>query len=100
LQTDEIAREPAHGSRASPDSECSACARQDLDDRRLSIVLALPQRRRMFVLLRFLRAKSTSEVAAILGCSEGTVKATLHQARRWCRARDPAEQDVASGSAR
>jgi RNA polymerase sigma-70 factor (ECF subfamily) len=49
-------------------------------------VLALPERQREVVLLRLIEGMSTSETARVLGCAEGTVKATLHQAMRNLRA--------------
>ncbi len=43
-------------------------------------VMELPERERDVVVLRMLRQRSTRETAEMLGCAEGTVKATLHHA--------------------
>jgi RNA polymerase sigma factor (sigma-70 family) len=45
-------------------------------------VLRLPVRQRAVVVLHYLDDLPVSEVAAVLGCSEGTVKTHLHRARR------------------
>jgi RNA polymerase sigma-70 factor (ECF subfamily) len=45
----------------------------------------LTPRQRAAVVLRYLADLSTRDVAAALGCAEGTVKATLHQALRKLR---------------
>jgi RNA polymerase sigma-70 factor (ECF subfamily) len=57
-----------------------AFALQELDDDRLSRVLALPPRRRAVVFARLLLGMSTSEAAVFLQCRPGTVKASLHAA--------------------
>ncbi len=44
-------------------------------------VLGLPARRRAMVLLRYVAGLKNTEIAAVLGISEGTVAATLSQAR-------------------
>lgn len=46
------------------------------------LVAALPPRQREIVVLRYYGDLSVAQVAAKAGCSPGTVKATLHQARR------------------
>lgn len=43
-------------------------------------VMELPERERGVVVLRMLEQRSTRETAEILGCAEGTVKASLHHA--------------------
>jgi RNA polymerase sigma factor (sigma-70 family) len=48
-------------------------------------VLALPERQREVLLLRLMEGLSTAETARRLGCAEGTVKASLHQATRKLR---------------
>ena len=48
-------------------------------------VLALPDRQRDVVLLRLVEGLSTAETARRLGCAEGTVKASLHQATQKLR---------------
>lgn len=42
----------------------------------------LSERQRAVVVLRYFESLSTTETAQMLGCREGTVKATLHQALR------------------
>lgn len=71
-------------------SEVEAYADDELHHARLSQILLLPPRRRSVVLLRLLTSKSTTEVASLLGCRPGTIKATVHQAKEWLRERDPA----------
>jgi RNA polymerase sigma-70 factor (ECF subfamily) len=43
-------------------------------------VAQLPARQRDTVVLRILEARTTRETAELMGCAEGTVKASLHQA--------------------
>jgi RNA polymerase sigma-70 factor (ECF subfamily) len=68
------------------DSEASE---QDLEeeqcreDVQLSLILALPLRRRLVTLLRLGFGYSVGETADMLGIRSGTVKATLHQAMEW-----------------
>jgi RNA polymerase sigma-70 factor (sigma-E family) len=45
-------------------------------------VRALPRRQAQVVALHYVDDRAVAEIAAILGCAEGTVKAHLHQARR------------------
>lgn len=42
----------------------------------------LPARQRAAVVLRYLGDLTVSDIAEVMGCAEGTVKATLHQALR------------------
>jgi RNA polymerase sigma-70 factor (ECF subfamily) len=52
-----------------------------LDALTLEVALdALTPRQRAVVVLRYLADLSTTDVAAVMGCAPGTVKATLHQA--------------------
>ena len=57
---------------------------------------ALPPRRRLVVFLRFFADLSYGEIADVVGISEGTVAATLHQARAALR--DALTEGVTSGS--
>ena len=55
------------------------------DVRRLDLrraIAALPERQRTTVFLHYYLDLPVSEVAAVLGCAEGTVKSALHDARR------------------
>lgn len=45
-------------------------------------LLALPQRQRAAIFLRYYLDLSEREIAAVLGCRQGTVKSTLHAARQ------------------
>lgn len=55
------------------------------DDLLREAVPALPDRQREVLLLRLVEGLSTAETARRLGCAEGTVKASLHQATRKLR---------------
>jgi RNA polymerase sigma-70 factor (ECF subfamily) len=68
----------------SPDDE----AEHSEDRRRLLESLAqLPDRQREALVLRFLEDLSVEQTADIMGCAEGTVKATVHQALKSMRNR-------------
>lgn len=54
--------------------------RMSLRDALTDAVLGLPDRQREVVLLRLVEGRTTADTAERLGCAEGTVKATLHQA--------------------
>jgi RNA polymerase sigma-70 factor (ECF subfamily) len=45
----------------------------------------LPPRQRCAIVLRYLADLTVADVAEVMGCAEGTVKATLHQALRNLR---------------
>jgi RNA polymerase sigma-70 factor (ECF subfamily) len=45
-------------------------------------VRALPRRQAQVVALHYIDDRPVADIAAILGCAEGTVKAHLHQARQ------------------
>jgi RNA polymerase sigma-70 factor (ECF subfamily) len=45
-------------------------------------VRALPRRQAQVVALHYVDDRAVADIAAILGCAEGTVKAHLHQARQ------------------
>ncbi|MEE4376513.1 MAG: RNA polymerase sigma factor [Candidatus Competibacteraceae bacterium] len=47
----------------------------------------LSERQRSVVVLRYFESLSTAETARMLGCREGTVKATLHQAMKVLKSR-------------
>jgi RNA polymerase sigma-70 factor, ECF subfamily len=51
-------------------------------DRFWSQVRALPPRQAQAVALHYLEDRPVREVAELMGCSEGTAKALLHQARQ------------------
>lgn len=63
------------------DSDPAKSAEHAEDCQRLTGVLeTLPDRQRETVVLRYLEQLSVRETAGLLGCAEGTVKATLNQA--------------------
>jgi len=70
--------EPPTDAAASPDHY------RDLDLERG--VRRLPPRERLAVALYYFLDLDTAETAAVMGCSTGTVKATLHHARARLRA--------------
>jgi RNA polymerase sigma factor (sigma-70 family) len=53
----------------------------------LDLLTGLNQRQRIAITLRYVQDLSESEIASVLGCRPGTVKSTLHRARRVLRAR-------------
>jgi RNA polymerase sigma-70 factor (ECF subfamily) len=59
---------------------------------------ALPPRRRLVIFLRYYADLSYSEIADVLGISEGTVAATLHEARAALR--DALTKGVTSSGSR
>jgi RNA polymerase sigma-70 factor (ECF subfamily) len=64
-------------------------------DRDLAEALAaLPTRQRLVVVLHYLLDLSVADVAREMGISDGTVKATLHQARASLRAKLEVIDDV------
>jgi RNA polymerase sigma-70 factor (ECF subfamily) len=72
------------------DGRPSAHSAIDADEQRsaLRAVLGdLPDRQREAVVLRFFEDLSVDETARVMGCAEGTVKATIHQAIRSLRKR-------------
>ncbi len=56
--------------------------RRDSADRVRLALMSLTERQRAAVVLRMLEGMSTKQAAEHMGCAEGTVKATLHQALR------------------
>jgi RNA polymerase sigma-70 factor (ECF subfamily) len=62
------------GEEASFDEEDAAVVHRALD--------ALDLRHREVLVLHFLEAMSLNEIAAVVGCAEGTVKSRLHYAKR------------------
>jgi len=51
-----------------------------LRDRLERAVLALPHRQRSAFVLRYVHGMGIAEIAQIMGCAQGTVKATVHKA--------------------
>jgi RNA polymerase sigma factor (sigma-70 family) len=65
-----VARFPEGREPVTPDATDEIARRAGL----LQALLALPLRQRATVILRYLEGMSERETAAVLGCSEGTVK--------------------------
>jgi RNA polymerase sigma-70 factor (ECF subfamily) len=57
-----------------------ALRRQELGDLATDYVMRLPPKQRLIVISRLVFGRTTSETARLMGCAEGTVKATLRQA--------------------
>ena len=54
--------------------------RHEAEDKLRQVVAGLPEKHQRVVLLRFFEDASLPEIAALLGCSVGTVKSRLHYA--------------------
>jgi RNA polymerase sigma factor (sigma-70 family) len=54
--------------------------RQEAADKLRQVIEGLPDKHQRVVLLRFFEDASLPEIAALLGCSVGTVKSRLHYA--------------------
>ncbi len=69
-----------------------ATARVDLRDALVRLLLQLPPRQRTVIVLRYWEQLSEAETAALLGCSEGTVKSAasrgLHRLHELALAQD------------
>jgi len=93
-QTEQVALE--RSSTMADESETDPAERLPSDDidavRRA--VLGLPVRQRQAVVLRHFLDLPTAEVARIMGCAEGTVRATLHQATASLRRSVPVSLEV------
>ncbi len=75
---------PTYGYTPAPDSEAIAHE----EESRLSEILSeLSHHQRLAIVLKVVHGLDTPEVARILGCSEGTVRVHLHQARKALRDR-------------
>jgi RNA polymerase sigma-70 factor (ECF subfamily) len=58
---------------------------RETESRLSSILRTLTHHQRLCLVLKVVHGMTTSEVADILGCSEGTVRVHLHQARKTLR---------------
>jgi RNA polymerase sigma factor (sigma-70 family) len=78
----------AREERGEPIEDSAVTGMEELAVTALSVQAALaqlPLRQRAAVVLRYLGGLTVPEVAEAMGCAEGTVKATLHQALRRLR---------------
>lgn len=64
-----------------------AAERSERSERLHAVLADLPERQREAVVLRFFENMSVEQTADVMGCAEGTVKATVHQALRSMRQR-------------
>ncbi len=71
------AQEDLPGAGPSPAEEAM---RQEAADSLQAAVAALPEKHQQVILLRFFQDAALPEIAALLGCSVGTVKSRLHYA--------------------
>lgn len=76
---DLAAAELGSGEAELPDA---ASARVEMSRAVRQALMELPERQRAVVICRILEGRSTRETAEVLGCAEGTVKASLHHALR------------------
>lgn len=67
-------------------SPAEEAIRQEAADKLRQAVEALPEKHQQVILLRFFEDASLPEIAALLGCSVGTVKSRLHYALEKLRA--------------
>jgi len=63
-----------------PAATDAAAERSELRAKVADAIAQLPPRQRDSVVLRVLEGRSTRETATLMGCAEGTVKASLHHA--------------------
>jgi RNA polymerase sigma-70 factor (sigma-E family) len=68
----------------------------DLRDVLLRLLLQLPPRQRAVIVLRYWEQRTEAETAALLGCSEGTVRSAASRGVR--RLRELAESPVGAGT--
>lgn len=73
---------PVYGHAAPPDAPAMD---RELESRLGEALRELTHHQRMALVLKVVHGMSTPEVADILGCSEGTVRVHLHQARKSLR---------------
>jgi len=70
----------------SPPTDSPAITRE-MESRLSEVLRTLSHHQRLALVLKVVHGMSTTEVAGILGCSEGTVRVHLHQARKALRDR-------------
>jgi RNA polymerase sigma-70 factor (sigma-E family) len=66
-------------------SEANGIAEVDRRDELLHLLRQLPPRQRAVIVLRYWEQRSEAETAALLGCSEGTVKSAASRGMRKLR---------------
>jgi RNA polymerase sigma-70 factor (ECF subfamily) len=80
-RADNMPSQPA----VSVEDPAATVARSDLQTAVREAIMALPERQRVAIRLFALENSSVAEVAKIMGCAVGTVKAHLHRARETLR---------------
>jgi RNA polymerase sigma-70 factor (ECF subfamily) len=75
---------PSYGTSAPADAEAIS---HEVESRLSEVLRGLSRHQRLAIVLKVVHGLSTPEVAQILGCSEGTVRVHLHQARKSLRER-------------
>lgn len=70
---EQVSREPS-------DTNRGACPDPALRERISAAVTGLPHRQRTAFVLRYLQDLGIDEIAEVMGCATGTVKATIHKA--------------------
>jgi RNA polymerase sigma-70 factor (ECF subfamily) len=61
-------------------SPADALSQSEMGNRLQQCIEQLPEKHRQVILLRFFEDASLSDIAAVLGCSVGTIKSRLHHA--------------------
>jgi RNA polymerase sigma-70 factor (ECF subfamily) len=76
----------------------------DVDHALWEVVRGLPARQAQALVLHAVDGYTSAEIAAVLGCGEGTVRTHLHRAREAAEARlraagelDPPDEEVSRG---
>lgn len=84
------------------DDPAASVAERDAVERAWRVVSGLPEDRRRAVTLRFVHEMSTSEIAGVLGKSEGAVRVLIHRALRSVadELRPPGSRGVLAGTRR
>jgi RNA polymerase sigma-70 factor (sigma-E family) len=72
----------------------------DLRDELVRLLLQLPPRQRAVIVLRYWEQRTEAETAALLGCSEGTVKSAAARGLRRLREVAASRQEPETGPAR
>lgn len=75
---------PTFGHAEAPDAPALT---REMESRLGEALQTLTHHQRLALVLKVVHGQSTEEVAQILGCSEGTVRVHLHQARKTLRER-------------
>jgi RNA polymerase sigma-70 factor (ECF subfamily) len=83
----QLAKEFLHRHRADAPAAADVVDASEQHEALRSVLSDLPDRQREAIVLRFFEEMSVEQTAATMGCAEGTVKATVHQALRSLKQR-------------